>query len=65
MYKPLKTAYQDEGLSIFTLTQDPTGNPDSDVQETHVKLKKRISEETIKKLQQKRVQRHSREGRKV
>ena len=26
MYKPLKTAYQDEGLSIFILTQDPTGN---------------------------------------
>ena len=25
MYKPLKTAYQDEGLSIFTLMQDPTG----------------------------------------
>ena len=25
MYRPLKTAYQDEGLSIFTLTQDPTG----------------------------------------
>ena len=40
MYKPLKTAYQDEGLSIFTLTQDPTGTPDSDAQQIHVKLKK-------------------------
>ena len=55
MYKPLKTAYQDEGLSIFTLTQDPTRNPDSDMQQTHVKLKKRISEETIKKTSTKRV----------
>ena len=35
MYKPLKTAYQDEGLSIFTLTQDPTGTPDSDAQQIH------------------------------
>ena len=52
MYKPLKTAYQDEGLSIFTLTQDPTGDLDSDAQQTHVKLEKRISEETIKQLQQ-------------
>ena len=52
MCKPLKTAYQNEGLSIFTLMQDPTGNLDSDVQETHVKLKKKMSEETIRKLQQ-------------
>ena len=47
MYKPLKTAYQDEGLSIFTLTQDPTGNLDSDAQQIHVKLKKRISQEIL------------------
>ena len=53
MYKPLKTAYQDEGLSIFTLTQDPTGDLDSDAQQIHVKLKKRISEEMIRQLQQK------------
>ena len=53
MYKPLKTAYQDEGLSIFTLTQDPTRDPDSDAQQVHVKLKKRISEETIRQHQQK------------
>ena len=30
MYKPLKTAYQDESLSIFILTQDPVGTLDSD-----------------------------------
>ena len=43
MYKPLKTAYQDEGLSIFILMQDLTGTPDSDAQQIHVKLKKKIS----------------------
>ena len=32
MYKPLKMAYQDEGLSVFILTQDPTGTLDSDAQ---------------------------------
>ena len=53
MYKPLKTAYQDEGLSIFTLTQDPTRDLDSDAQQIHVKLKKIISKETIRQLQQK------------
>ena len=53
MYKPLKTAYQDEGLSIFTLTQDPTGTPDSDTQQIHVKLKKKIPQERIRQLQQK------------
>ena len=51
MYKPLKTAYQDEGLSIFTLTQDPTGTPDSDTQQIHVKLKKKIPHEMIRQLQ--------------
>ena len=53
MYKPLKMAYQDEGLSIFILTQDPTGTPDSDAQQIHVKLKKKIPQEMIKQLQQK------------
>ena len=53
MYKPLKTAYQDEGLSIFTLTQDPTGTPDSDAQQIHMKLKKKIPQEMIRQLQQK------------
>ena len=53
MYKPLKTAYQDEGLSIFILTQDPTGTPDSDAQQIHVKLKKKISRQSIIQLQQK------------
>ena len=53
MYKPLKTAYQEEGLSIFTLTQDPTGTPDSDTQQIHVKLTKKIPQEMIRQLQQK------------
>ena len=35
-YKPLKTAYQDE-LSIFFLTQDPVGTPDTNAHEIHVK----------------------------
>ena len=35
------------------LTQDPTGNPDSDAQQIHVKLKKRISQQMIRQLQQK------------
>ena len=53
MYKPLKTTYQDEGLSIFILTQDPTGTPDSDAQQIHVKMKKKIPQQSIIQLQQK------------
>ena len=51
MYKPVETAYQDE-LSVFILSQDPDGNVDSDVQETHVTLQKKIPREQIIKLQQ-------------
>ena len=64
MYKPLKTAYQDEGLSIFTLTQDPTGTLDSDAQQMYVKLKRKIPQEMIRQLQQefkgilKKVEKH-------
>ena len=53
MYKPLKTAYQDEGLSIFILTQDPNGTPDSDAQQINLKLEKKIQRQSIIKLQQK------------
>ena len=65
MYKPLKTAYQDEGLSIFTLTQDPTGTPDLDAQQIHVKLKKKIPQETIRQLQQKEFKGILKKGRKT
>ena len=51
MYKPVETAYQDE-LSVFILSQDPDGNVDSEVQETHVTLQKKIPREQIIKLQQ-------------
>ena len=51
-YKPLKTAYQDE-LSIFFLTQDPVGTPDTNAHKIHVKLKKKIPKQAIICLQRK------------
>ena len=47
----MKTAYQD-ALSVFILSQDPAGNTDSEVQEIHVTLQKKIPNERIIRLQQ-------------
>ena len=51
MYKPVKTACQDE-LSVFILSQDQAGNMDSEVREIHVTLQKKIPNEQIIRLQQ-------------
>ena len=45
-------AYQDKS-SIFFLTQDPIGTPDTDAHEIHVKLKKKIPKQSIIHLQRK------------
>ena len=53
LYKPLKSTYQDEGLNIFVLTLDPSGTPDKDAQQIHVKLTKKVPLQSIINLQQK------------